>query len=134
MEGSEVTKRKVTKAYVKRCLMKWRDILHLNDWQVQVKYEDEQPLNRPELAMSVHREPPYRWVNVSIYPHIFEVHPDTVDQTSCHEMGHVLLAPIHDEISDLFGVESEAYRRLFYRLEESIDRLAVALWSEVRRR
>ena len=134
MEGGEVKKRKVTKAQVERYLEKWRDILHLNDWQVQVKYEDEQPTDRPELAMSVHRVPPYRWVNVSVYPHAFEVHPDTVDQTSCHEMGHVLLAPIHDEISDLFGVESEAYRRLFYRLEESIDRLAVALWSEVRRR
>jgi hypothetical protein len=121
----------VTKKYIDACLTRWRDRLHLNDWQLQVKYIEVQPPDCPDRAMAVEREPPYRLATVEIYPHVFELLRDSVDQTACHEMGHLIVAPIQDEAMLMFGTDSEIYRRLMYRLEESVDRLAVALWNEM---
>jgi len=125
-----VNKRQKREA-IERYLQKWQRILCLEDWQGQIKYEKTQPPDRPDLAMHVTREAPYHWASFGVLPHTFELHPDTVDQNCLHEWLHVIAAPLEDEICELFGFDSEVRRRLMHRLEETIDRMAVALWKSV---
>ena len=122
--------RHVTRASIVAGLKKWHAIFHLGDWQLCIEWEKEQPEDKPDLSMRISWPADYRSVTVKVFPHTFTLDPLMVDQTCCHEMTHLIFAPVDDELARLIGGDSEVWECYSRHKETAIDRLAVALNSE----
>jgi len=111
---------------IEEYLQKWQRVLCLQDWQVCSCWPPEY-LSLAEPHMKVDWPPGYRTAQVFISPRIFGLNPTLAEQCACHEMLHLVFAPVAEEIGRLAAEDSEIYQRYSRVQEAAIDSLSIAL-------
>ena len=123
-----VNKRQVREGILEY-LRKWQRILRLEDWQLCIEWAKEE--SPRDATMMVWWPRHYQSVDITVYPCAFKRSPIVLEQTACHEMLHLILAPTEDALVDMIGKETEVFRRWHDVNERAIDRLAIALCKAV---
>lgn len=125
-----------TRAQAKRLILKWRDVLWLNQWrigcEVQPVIEEGEEESLYKTTAAVEYEPIYRAACITIGKESWdERSPEARDRTICHEMVHVRLSTLDRFISTLIDELPPAKRSAYRSWRHDLREETAEIWTNI---
>jgi hypothetical protein len=110
-----VSPKRITRKQVLACVAKWRAVLHLEDWAIEVHV---QKLNRPEDGVAHNQaQHEYRQAILRFDPN--HITPDQLEATVIHELLHCHVWPLA-HVAETLAAGNKKHREWSRVEEESL--------------
>lgn len=119
---------RTNKTRIERLVLKWRGLLLLNGYQINLNFEPKQKIGEPELAADVDTNYPYRsGYTISFWPRFLDSAKDEQARKVIHELVHIITIPMKAAAHDLVSEKLVLWRDIKDRDETMVDWIATIL-------